>query len=144
MFTTCNNSTQLQHDAFIGHARQRHDLIGCSETMTLGAQQVLDKYVFQCGCLIYTGFSSFQFMRTNREHNVHSLQRPQNAGQLSSTYWCALSHHDWGQPGLAPQFLCLSLHSSVNQSYTAARIRRIECIYVKLFTVEIFLALANA
>jgi len=28
---TCNKSTQL-HNAFIGHARQRHDLIGCSET----------------------------------------------------------------------------------------------------------------
>ena len=29
-------STQL-HDAFIGHARQRRDLIGCSETGTVGA-----------------------------------------------------------------------------------------------------------
>ena len=33
---TFNKSTQL-HDAFIGHARQRHDLIGCSETRTVSA-----------------------------------------------------------------------------------------------------------
>ena len=32
-------STQL-HGAFIGHARQRHDLIGYSETRTVGAQSV--------------------------------------------------------------------------------------------------------
>jgi len=38
---TCINSTQL-HDAFVGHARQRHDLTGCSETRTVRAQQVLD------------------------------------------------------------------------------------------------------
>jgi len=37
---TCNKSTQF-HDAFIGHARQRHDLIGCSETRTVGARRVL-------------------------------------------------------------------------------------------------------
>ena len=36
---TCNLSTQL-HFAFICHARQRHDLIGCSETRTVGAQSV--------------------------------------------------------------------------------------------------------
>jgi len=30
------------HDAFIGHARQRHDLIGCSETRSVGAEQVLN------------------------------------------------------------------------------------------------------
>ena len=35
---TCSKSTPL-HDAFIGHARQRH-LIGCSETRTVGAQSV--------------------------------------------------------------------------------------------------------
>ena len=44
---TCNKSTQLHH-AFIGHARQRHDLIGCSETRTIGAQSV-QSHVFQCG-----------------------------------------------------------------------------------------------
>ena len=37
---TCNKSIQL-YDAFIGVARQRHDLIGCSETRTVGAQSVL-------------------------------------------------------------------------------------------------------
>jgi len=37
---TCSKSTQLQ-DAFIGHARQRHDVIGCGETGTVGAQSVL-------------------------------------------------------------------------------------------------------
>jgi len=37
---TRNKSTQL-HDAFIGHARRRHDLIGCSETRTVGAQTVI-------------------------------------------------------------------------------------------------------
>ena len=36
---TCNKTTNLL-DAFIGHARQRHDLIGCSETRTVGAQSV--------------------------------------------------------------------------------------------------------
>ena len=38
---TCNKSTQL-HDAYTGHARQCHDLIGCSETRTVGAQSVLN------------------------------------------------------------------------------------------------------
>jgi len=37
---TWNKSTQL-HDAFIGRARQRHDLIGCSETRSVGAQSSL-------------------------------------------------------------------------------------------------------
>ena len=27
-------------DAFVGHPRQRHDVIGCSETRTVGAQSV--------------------------------------------------------------------------------------------------------
>ena len=31
--------TQL-YDAFIGHARLRHDLLGCSETRSVGAQSV--------------------------------------------------------------------------------------------------------
>ena len=35
----CHKSTQL-HDAFTGHARQRHDLLGCRETRTVGAQSV--------------------------------------------------------------------------------------------------------
>jgi len=34
-----NKLTQL-NDAFIGHARQRHDLIGFSETRTVGVQPV--------------------------------------------------------------------------------------------------------
>ena len=34
-------STEL-HCAFIGHERQRHDLIGFSETRTVGAQRVLN------------------------------------------------------------------------------------------------------
>jgi len=38
---SCNKSTQL-HDAFIGHARRRRDLIDCSETRTVGAQPVLN------------------------------------------------------------------------------------------------------
>jgi len=33
--------TQL-HDAFVGHALERHDSIGCSETRSLGAQSVLN------------------------------------------------------------------------------------------------------
>jgi len=33
-----------------GHERQRHDLIGGSETRTVGARRVLDTYIFQCGC----------------------------------------------------------------------------------------------
>jgi len=36
----CNGSTHLHDDALIGHARQRHDLIGCRETRTVGAQSV--------------------------------------------------------------------------------------------------------
>ena len=39
---TCNKSTQLLDDAFVGHACRRHDLIGCSETRTVGAQRVLN------------------------------------------------------------------------------------------------------
>ena len=41
---TCNKSTQL-HDAsrhFIGLTCQRRDLIGCSETRTVGAQRVMN------------------------------------------------------------------------------------------------------
>jgi len=30
-------SYMTRSDAFIGHPRQRHDLIGCSETRTVGA-----------------------------------------------------------------------------------------------------------
>ena len=30
------------HDAFIGHERQRHDLIGYDETRTVGARSVLN------------------------------------------------------------------------------------------------------
>ena len=37
----CNKATLL-HESFIGHARQRHDLIGCSEIRTVGAQSVLN------------------------------------------------------------------------------------------------------
>ena len=44
----CNKSTQL-HDAFIGHARQRHDLIGYCETRTASVQRVLGTIV-HCGC----------------------------------------------------------------------------------------------
>ena len=36
---TRNKSTQL-HDAFVGHERQLHDLIGCRKTGTVGAQSV--------------------------------------------------------------------------------------------------------
>ena len=32
--------TQLHDDAFTGHVRQRHDLIGCSETRSVGARSV--------------------------------------------------------------------------------------------------------
>jgi len=35
----CKESTQLD-DALVGHARQRHDLISCGETGTVGAQSV--------------------------------------------------------------------------------------------------------
>jgi len=39
--STCTKSTQL-HDAFIGHARRRHQLIGCGETRTVSARPVLN------------------------------------------------------------------------------------------------------
>ena len=45
---TCNKLTQLhdidasRRDAFTGHSRQRHDLIGCSETRTDDAQRVVN------------------------------------------------------------------------------------------------------
>jgi len=39
---TCNKSTQL-HDAFIDHERRRHDLIGCSETRTVGVQPIREQ-----------------------------------------------------------------------------------------------------
>jgi len=35
----CKESTQLD-DTLVGHARQRHDLISCGETGTVGAQSV--------------------------------------------------------------------------------------------------------
>ena len=34
-------SYMTRSDAFIGHPRQRHDLIGCSETRSAGARRVL-------------------------------------------------------------------------------------------------------
>ena len=37
---TRNKSTQLHDDAFVGHERQLHDLIGCRKTGTVGAQSV--------------------------------------------------------------------------------------------------------
>jgi len=42
-WTDPDKSTQLYyvHDEFISHARQRHDLIGCSEIRTVVAQPVL-------------------------------------------------------------------------------------------------------
>jgi len=39
-----NKLTQL-HGAFIGRARQRHDLIGCSETRSVGARSVQNTYI---------------------------------------------------------------------------------------------------
>ena len=38
---SCNQSTQLL-DAFVGHVRQRHGVIGCSETRTVGAHSILN------------------------------------------------------------------------------------------------------
>jgi len=38
-----NKLTQL-HDAPIGHARQRHDVIGCSETRTVGRLVLIHSY----------------------------------------------------------------------------------------------------
>ena len=38
---TCNESTQLRY-AFISHAREHNDLIGCSETRTVSGQSVLN------------------------------------------------------------------------------------------------------
>jgi len=35
----CNKSTQL-HDAFTGHARRRHNLIGCRSTRTFDVRPV--------------------------------------------------------------------------------------------------------
>ena len=37
-----NQSTSQMHDAITGHVRQRHDLIGCRETRTVGARSVLN------------------------------------------------------------------------------------------------------
>ena len=49
-------STQL-HDAFIGHERQRHDLIGCRETRSVNAQRVLDT------CIPMRGLFTLEFVR---------------------------------------------------------------------------------
>jgi len=38
---TSRPSYTTRQDAFIGHARQSHDVIGCSETRSVGAQRVL-------------------------------------------------------------------------------------------------------
>ena len=40
----CNKSTQL-HNAFIGHARQRPDLIGCSKTKSVHLSQFRSEHV---------------------------------------------------------------------------------------------------
>jgi len=52
---TGNKSTKL-HDLFIGHARQHHDLIGCSETRTVVAQSVYALWTLtlesMCSCIV--------------------------------------------------------------------------------------------
>ena len=59
---TCDKSTQL-HDALIGHARQRCDLIDCSKTRTVGVWRVLNFWtrvgLFQCSCVVHTGVRIF-------------------------------------------------------------------------------------
>ena len=41
----CNESTQF-HDAFIGHARQRHDLIGCRGTRTVSVRPTSSEQMY--------------------------------------------------------------------------------------------------
>ena len=57
---TCNESTQL-HDAFIGHARHRRDLIGCSETRAVSAQPVQDARIRMQLAYIHTGVRELEF-----------------------------------------------------------------------------------
>jgi len=66
------------HDAFIGHARQRRDLIGCSETGTVGAQSVRALWTL-IGMQVYRTpvrelqFSSVHVLWTNlNRRTVHS------------------------------------------------------------------------
>jgi len=64
---TWNKSTQL-HDAFIGHARQRHHLVGCSETRSASAQRVLDTRV-------PLRLPTLQFQSVNQSINVKFVGR---------------------------------------------------------------------
>ena len=45
-----------------GHERQRHDLIGGSETRTVGARRVLDTYIYFNAAVRKLEFSSVRFM----------------------------------------------------------------------------------
>jgi len=47
--STCTKSTQL-HDAFIGHARRRHQLIGCGETIGRLVLGQFSTRALQCCC----------------------------------------------------------------------------------------------
>jgi len=85
---TCEKSTQLR-DAFIGHARQRDDLIGCSETRT---------DPLTCGCshlsswtreVAFTNCSSVQFS----SGAVNRLWRSWRRGAVVSGV--RLSSHEW-------------------------------------------------
>jgi len=60
---TCNKSTQL-HDTLIGHARQRHDWTGCSETRAVGAQSVR---------MLWNTRTGMHVLRTRLFSSVHGL-----------------------------------------------------------------------
>ena len=61
VWTDLNKSIQL-HDAFIGHSRQRNDLIGCIETRSVRAQRVLNTYILmQLFTLEFAKWSLVQF-----------------------------------------------------------------------------------
>ena len=92
---TCNKSTQL-HDAFIGHARQRRDLIGCSETTrrTFGARRVVNTCMHSSAA-VHTGVHELQFancssVQTVRFRSVHVLRT--NLNEKAVLRASSLSH----------------------------------------------------
>ena len=85
---TRNKLTQL-HDAFVGHARQRHDLIGCSRTRTVGSQSVRALWTLP---LEYTcsepQFSLVRLCAVNKPLLSAAMSRPKSHDRVT---WLAVT-----------------------------------------------------
>jgi len=93
---TCSKSTRL-NDAFIGHARQRHDLTRCSETRTVSAQSVMHEHMHS-SATVHTGvreleFRSVQFLCCEQASKV--LELPPSLCHTYKAHSCTPSTHQY-------------------------------------------------